>query len=93
MRLISESKFDQLKSEYGIELTISDGKVYFDDNSIGVPIEQASFYMTIAYFIVNTDFLEISYFLEDSEVDPQYSQTYSITFTFDKNEKFISFFN
>jgi len=93
MRLISESKFDQLKSEHGIKLTISYGKVYFDDNNIGFPIEQASFYMTIAYFIVYTDFLEIGYFLEDSEVDPQYSQTYSITFTFDRNEKFISFFN
>ena len=93
MRLISEGKFDELKSEHGIELTISDGNVYFDDNSAGLPIEQASFHMTIEDFIVNNDSFGIGYFIEDLDADPQYVQSYSIGFDFDKNGKFLSFFN
>ena len=45
MRLISENDFAQLKSEFGIEATISDGKVFFkqktyDEYETGLPIEQ-----------------------------------------------------
>lgn len=93
MRLISEGKFDELKSENGIELTISDGEVYFGDNSVGFPFEQASFYMTIEYFIVSNDSFGIGYFLEDLDAEPQYVQSYSIAFDFDKNGKFLVFFN
>ena len=70
MRLISENDFAQLKSEFGIEATISDGKVFFkkdfDDDDIGLPIEQAAFHMSIAYFFIlsNNIISPLGYFVK-----------------------------
>ena len=91
MRLISENDFAQLKSEFGIEATISDGKVFFkkdfDDDDIGLPIEQAAFHMSIAYFFILSNNIEIGYFLDDLSTD----ERYSVTFSFNKEGEFQYF--
>ena len=91
MRLISENDFAQLKSEFGIEATISDGKVFlnkdFDDDAIGLPIEQAAFQMSIAYFFILSNNIEIGYFLDDLSTD----ERYSVTFSFNKEGEFQYF--
>ncbi len=94
MRFIRENDFAQLKSELGIEATISDGNVFFkekkyDEYETGLPIEQAAFHMSIAYFNVYDDILEIGYFLDDLNAVVRYS----VTFEFNKNEDFLYFSN
>ena len=98
MRFIRENDFAQLKSELGIEATISDGKVFFeekthDEYETGLPIEQAAFHMSIAYFNIYDNSLEIGYFLDDLNADVNAAVSYSVTFGFDKNGEFIYFEN
>jgi cell division protein FtsB len=87
MRLISENKFEQLKSEYGIEFEVTDGHLIFpklDEFNPGFPIAQANFPMFVAYFNIQSDFIEIGYYLDDLQTD----ERYSITFSYDKDGNF-----
>lgn len=86
MRLISENKFEQLRSEFSAEFEVSDGHLIFTklDEFSRFPIEQANFPMFVAYFNIQSEFIEIGYFLDDLQTD----ERYSITFSFDKDGNF-----
>ena len=59
----------------------------FDDDDIGLPIEQAAFHMSIAYFFILSNNIEIGYFLDDLSTD----ERYSVTFSFNKEGEFQYF--
>ncbi|MFJ7734498.1 hypothetical protein ACIQXF_21860 [Lysinibacillus sp. NPDC097231] len=87
MKLISEKKFDQLKTEYGAEFEVSDGKIIFtkanDINSAGFPLEQATLPMFVANLNIQSEAIEIGYYLDDLKIE-----RYLVTFIYDKDGKF-----
>lgn len=87
LRLISEGEFEQLKSEYNADFEVSNGQLIFtklDKPNAGFPIEQANLPMFVAYLNMQSEFIEIGYFLDDLNTD----ERYSITFSYDKDGNF-----
>lgn len=88
MRLINTGKFEQLKTDYNVEFEITNGIVNFktqeDLKSAGFPVENASLPMSIAYLNIQSDKLEIAYYLDDLEKEGRSL----ISFIYDENQDF-----
>lgn len=88
MRLINEENYDQLKTDYNAEFEIKDGEIIFtapeNVNSAGFPLEQSNFPMSISNFNVQSENVEIGYYLDDLNSD----ERFLITFVYDLDGNF-----
>lgn len=88
MRLLKEENYDQLKADYHVEFEVKDGEIAFTTpanvNSAGFPIEQSNLPMYISNLNIQSENIEIGYFLDDLNS----GERYSITFVYDLDGNF-----
>jgi outer membrane murein-binding lipoprotein Lpp len=88
MKLIGERNMDHLKAEYNAEFEVSDDKIFFTSannlNSAGFPFEQAILPMFIANLNIQSEVIEIGYYLDDLKK----RERYLVTFVYDKDGNF-----
>jgi ribosomal protein L25 (general stress protein Ctc) len=83
IKLISQKKFGELKSEFSVEFDVEDNKVLFkgfEDSPVSVELSHLPMYFV--YYNPQAEQSEVGYFLYDAE------RKYSIVFVFGKEKEF-----
>ena len=86
MRLIANSKFEELKKEYNVEFEVKDNAIDFGVPESNIPfrIDLARHPMFISSFNKHSEATEISYYIDDLETE----ERTLITMHFDKDGTF-----